>query len=142
MIQASEELRRGNLVFGISHSEDVRSKYVVIERIGKDRVVASNWHFFLDELEGIPITKELLVDKCGFESKSNYDFTELRNFGSAHGIGLLPDGVICFFYDFDVDYALPPCGESLLIRLPHIKYLHQLQNLIFILQNKELEIKL
>lgn len=89
-----------------------------------------NIRFVLDNIDsyvGIPLTEEWLLN-FGFKglSTSNY-------------LGLLL-GIIYFrwdkeskYLDFELDY------ES--VQLPHIKYVHQLQNLYFALTGDELTLK-
>jgi hypothetical protein len=80
------------------------------------------------ELEPIPLTAELL-EKCGFEKD-----------------GIYPDGKS---FVFNGKYYLTgtwfkvhtSCGTFKVLN-ENIEYLHQLQNLIFALTGKELEIKL
>lgn len=82
-------------------------------------------HEFKD-LEGIPLTEELLV-KAGFENKHNGSYFELN------GIGLI------IGYAVDGSFVT---GNSFGSRHCHFWYLHQLQNLYFALTGTELTIKL
>jgi hypothetical protein len=70
--------------------------------------------------EGIPLTPEILK-KC---AQIDFDFAENMT------LRLRPGGAYVEQYSE---------GEE---KLPHIKYLHQLQNLVFILTGEELIVKL
>ena len=111
--------------------------------IGDNYNLVRGIHIQANYFTGIPITTELLLEKCGFEKTYNNDWVQYQMpFDRSMGIGFNADGFICMYYDFDCDYVLPSCGESLVVPLKHIKYLHQLQNLIYSISSEELTVKM
>lgn len=85
-----------------------------------------------EDIAPIPITAKIL-EKCGFEKGSNIFDLPNEFFISYNAAGLYLQ--VEKEKEFKSDYVC----ERLL--LPHIKYLHQLQNLVFLLTGKELEYK-
>ena len=117
MIKASD-LRIGNLVIS-------SSKIIAIESIDKYGVnvfycrdYGEEYWCLHDNLTPIPLTEEWLL-KFGFEKSI---------IGMRLNVFLFSDGVMCI-----------PDGQEAR-ELPHIKYVHQLQNLFFALTDKELTV--
>lgn len=88
----------------------------------------------------IPLTEEILL-KCGFEKVSTMLDLPI------YEIGVMPTFIIEKFTEISDYFTLRYCdvitrklGES--YRICDVKYLHQLQNLIYCLTGKELEVKL
>jgi len=121
MINANE-LRIGNLIKspnGEVFKVDNIQVNSINQRIDGDGVAGS---YFLSGFTGIELTPEVL-EKCGFEKERHY----------------VVKGSI---YVFENNYvALYPEEGREEINLPHIKYLHQLQNLVFALTGNELDYK-
>lgn len=107
-----EELRVGNLV---SKGSDKIWKLYSISNL-------SNQDYY-----GIPITKELLVEKLNAKDGGGVWYLDFGRFS----IAFPSEGAyLCFE------------GQPGSLPITHIKYLHQLQNLVFSLTGKELEIKM
>lgn len=98
-----------------------------------------------ENIEAIPLTQEILL-KCGFECNKSTCFL-------SNVIGYRK-GYIDLYYELDDDKGLEMClninynyededsqGDCVFIN-QGIKTLHQLQNLIYSLTGKELEVKL
>jgi hypothetical protein len=120
------ELRLGNLVWLKSHHYPVR-----VEEMFKSYddlvVLSTDLHSGekLEDYEGIPLTEEILI-KAGFEKK-DYVF-----FIGHHGFCLAFDGQdYCLHQNPDTDVVIAYC-----------RFLHQLQNLYFLIRGKELNIEL
>lgn len=102
-----------------------------VKLIGTDRVytitfplhndLAEQWHTALDYIQPIPLTPEIL-EKCGFEL---YD--DENNRWSLPSVGQ-------YHFDEGAFYFSTTSRD--------IKYLHELQNLIYALTKKELQVKL
>lgn len=125
MIQANE-LRLGNLI-------DFEGLPSVVKEIDSQGVVVfigetgeTEW-IDLFQFNPIPLTEEILL-KCGFEKiENNWKVLSYSN-------------VFYFSWERLAGSAFSLDNES--IYLPHIEYLHQLQNLYFALTGEELEINL
>lgn len=118
---AANELRIGNYV---NHKSEGISRVTEIEshknHIGVTPLSFNNYVFMCAEIKPIPLTPEIL-EKCGFVSNPYQDRYELG--------------------DFHFEY----CAIRNIVwceKYPHIKYLHQLQNLYFALTGEELIINL
>ena len=83
----------------------------------------------LDELKGIPLTEEILL-KCGFKLAEH----------SSEMYILKLVGEMYLWYDISIDTISIDVYSS--CQFLKTKNLHELQNLYFALNNKELEIKL
>lgn len=114
MVRA-EELRIGNW---LQHSGSKTPYMVTLERFWKDYVTADAFYY----LEPIELTEDILI-KCGFKKSQFLNITfDLNGFiitNNGNGF-ILSTGI------FNVK----------------VKYLHQLQNLIYSLTGEELTIKL
>jgi len=125
MISANE-LRIGNFIEANGPMMEVKSIYDDHVELYLHGSEADNWDEDLEACNGIPLTPEIL-EKCGFELR-------------------IEDTI-------EKDYKLYPLfvkfqhNGSLLVTIheysscSHIKYLHQLQNVIFALTNTELNYK-
>lgn len=125
MIDA-KELRIGNWV-----SYEVEGETKISQVIPSDFIALG---FDFNIFNPIPLTPELL-EKAGFTSRflGNYHIASLKN---SHG---------CIRVEKDsmqVTIEIGDLGGNTETSIPHIKYLHQLQNLIFALTGQELEITL
>jgi hypothetical protein len=125
MIQANE-LKVGNWVFDNDYQTKVKLIYAPPA-------------ILLNELSLIPIelTCEILTD-CGFKTDDNGNqWFNLQT----HYLELIlaADG---FYYPIYVQMPELSCEPEQRINLQRIKYVHQLQNLYFILTGEELEITL
>lgn len=90
--------------------------------------------FDASDISGIPITKELLIEKCeGWQENSicvAYKIsnrTEIRYYGG---------------YGFCISIEMSDSYDHTEHELPHINYLHHVQNLIHSLTGQEMAIKL
>lgn len=85
------------------------------------------------ELSGVPITAEIL-------EKNGWDFTgcQMDNNGSLLNIYSKRDILPCLYYYATEDFIVYICGK---VALPNMKYIHQLQHLLFGLGlNPEIEV--
>lgn len=126
MIKATE-LRIGNWV---NFAED--DTHFEITEITKEGLFVKNpeeetW-IELETFSGIPLTPEILV-KCGFEESYKSEYTRRFDHGIRVDVGA---GWNLVNNRFHVRYI----GE----KFTHIKSLHQLQNLYYVLTGDELEI--
>lgn len=132
MIDA-KELRIGNLFkthvcdnFRIDEIyKDEDWFYCVKNNIGCN---GSSLYGFVDDLQPIPLTEGLLL-KCGFKKINHiygYSFFSMERKKSGANI--------------DIYEAYSAIGGN--TSVPHIQFLHQLQNLYFALTGKELKIEL
>lgn len=127
----AEELRLGNLVSNINprHNDSI----LTIESIGDNHEVNVFYRkYLLSELEPIPLTEEWLFKfgfylRDGFSNtfklnveKHQYDCSEIT-YSEKEGLFRFSNG--------------QQKGTTL---IPHIKYVHQLQNLYFALTGEEL----
>lgn len=123
MLLNSKELRIGNRILIAT----MFGKNIHIVN-GKDINALSYIRFKNITLQGIELTPQILL-ACGFtltfEKALTWEFYELKEFAF-------------YYYCITQKSELAYNGQL----LKHIKYLHQLQNLFFILMNKELEISL
>lgn len=84
-------------------------------------------------IEGVPITVEIL-------EKNGWDFTgcQMDNNGSLLNIYSKRDILPCLYYYATEDFIVYICGK---VALPNMKYIHQLQHLLFGLGlNPEIEV--
>lgn len=116
-------------VTSIQHRHDLPEYSVRIERVVKDKFdVNVDYGQLMRFIKPIPLTQELLL-KCGFEKNKTrddqgvYPFFRKRNFRCRLILGVLSM----------IEYK---------DRHQDIKYLHQLQNLFFVLTGEELKITL
>ena len=91
------------------------------------RVEGNKNGYYLDQFEPIELTEEILLDK-GFKKRGQFWFDLYLDEITKLTLSWHPDGRI----DFEMSINKNTFDIS------HIKYLHQLQNLNFILSNKEL----
>ena len=117
------ELRIGNLL-------KINDLFVTVNRIEKDKFWATHkelWFFQGEECSPVLLTEEILL-KCGFEKDKD---------------GVFKRGDCLFWIDKSASYDFGTIQIALdyspIINSP-CKYLHQLQNLLFTLTGKELEI--
>lgn len=135
-----KELRIGNYVRDIAASDQFFAK---VKKISRTRCHYGIFHSAYSDLKPIPITEEILL-RCGFEKRA---------------IGL--DICISNFPDHEFKRLVVDINQGILIRCGDKKhsrdldelisiynidisgkiYLHRLQNLIFDLTGKELEMK-
>ena len=118
MIKANE-LRIGNWVLFIKKITQVES-----------------WMFIqgVKHITPIPLTPEIL-EKCGFKADENYDFYfDMQTHGLE--IRCMTDG----FYPTYIQHPEMSCDMRQSVSLERINYVHELQNLFFVLHKEELEI--
>jgi len=138
MINANE-LRIGNWVNFTGNGND---NFIVVKELWKRELVSDYMgnelclFYTEDDLRPIPLTPEIL-EKCGFEKHD----TENCLFIYLHKHELDVDKITVSNNDGIVRIEIPGRRDSCMLQ-PHIKYLHQLQNLIHALTQTELEIKL
>lgn len=127
------ELRLGNFV-------NLSSGYIAgnqkVYSIGKDGInrwsdMGASGECKPEDIDPIPITPEIL-EKCGFKKTS-----EFHPEGPIYSFGEHNRVDVCYLYKF-VDYK----QNTGRVRIFNMGYLHQLQNLYFVLTGKELEVKL
>jgi hypothetical protein len=140
LVMEARELRIGNCIIwrGANH---------IIESISKNEI-RIDWYYpdnitTVEELEPTPLTNEILK-KCGFNDDDNlgtrYSFQVLR---SHEQLISTHEYVLGKFEHESTDEFRLACDDYTFdIQLPHIKYLHQLQNLHFALTGEELKITL
>jgi len=115
MIQIQvQELRIGNVVMDMNNG----NKVVTIEH---------GYDLWDGDFAPIDLTPEIL-ERCGFDGR---DFIELDTYAF---IFIEKDNVCVFQTEYETEVART--------KLPHIKYLHQLQNLYYMLKGTELTINL
>jgi hypothetical protein len=124
MINPSE-LRFGNYVIVENYNSKYWNKIGKVEGFTRNAEYVSldinqNSAFYLKDIEPIPLTEEILI-KCGFEKPDRGCF-------QYKGIRLTQIRDLYFRGNFPIK--------------ADIKYLHQLQNLVFSLLNEELTIKI
>ena len=133
MLKANE-LRIGNFIKFHNHLET-------------EKVITVNARFFsslaggrsLEEMKsdeelsnyysGIPLTLEIL-EKCGWGKSDEHEI----------GTNMLNENNDGLYFDYHFKRFRMDFGDNSDIRMPHIQYLHQLQNLYYSLTGDELEI--
>lgn len=124
MIEA-KELRVGNLIED-ELGKPKRVQNILGERFNIDALDGIDRGFPLTEMNGIPITPELL-EKCGFEYSASFGECRYKK------------------KELEMDENFNPLvqeGDEFLYYGKRIEHLHQLQNLYFALTGEELEINL
>lgn len=146
-----QELRVGNYLF--KYGEVVKIVEIGIKHKGDTnyylRSENDNCGYWIDQFKPIPLTEEILF-KCCFEKRTDidcYNINKLDNVIIYSIKGLHP--VIKYSGNDTNDYHLSIsdtndyCEYGYYIHISkEIKYLHQLQNLYFALNNQELNIEL
>lgn len=127
MISANE-LRLGNWISG---QNDPPMTVMSIDKHGIEAYFfeseADNWYYEMHDVKGIPITPEIL-------SKAGFTFST----GKAH----FTDGYYYFDFAFDDNRRLVYLSPNTDIRIAHYcDYVHELQNLYFVLIRQELQFK-
>lgn len=139
-----KELRIGNIVYSKKHDGELYQTSIdSIDEKGVNFYVPDSFGFTTDEfiygeVSPIPITDEWLI-KFGFKkdlSKSGSSIGYILCINNFELIHELYGTIRAFILQGDGGDASP--GE---LDLPHILYVHQLQNLYFALTGKELETK-
>jgi len=143
MIEA-KDLRIGNLITDefyenfktiiTVHSINKEGINLEIEDDGNWAECAQRWigvEYKFDKLFGIPLTPEIL-EKCGFENDGTYFFIQPNLENIHYRLIEFPKGTWVMSKGF-INYNH---------ELRCIKYLHQLQNLIYALTGEELNIQL
>ena len=133
----SKQLRIGNWVKCGGEISNVIT--ITIERVHLQGNAILNRY---DQIEGIPLTEDILV-KSGFTcndwiDKDNNIFYEIIIDDKVFGLGTQTDKRVDFYF-MDLLYDKQ---ANLNIQKTHIKYVHELQNIIFALLKKELTINL
>lgn len=130
---AVNEIRIGNWLQDRHEVTEESGFYVQVESIMYKGINYSyrdeEDEYLFEHLHPIPLTPEIL-EKCGFVYDNNYKI----NIGN--GVTLEFDSDV-FFKQINSE-GVP----SFVVMPTEIKYLHQLQNLIFAITQKELEISL
>lgn len=126
-----KELRIGNYLIH-TKTDNIWS----VDSVGSDGIVYINYkgsriYIELNYLDPIPITPELL-DRLGSEAQFEIGHEEDGPYRWTLNSGMYQD--FCFRFDDGVICELHD------MELP-IKYIHQLQNLVFALTGKELKLK-
>lgn len=116
------ELRSGNFVIDPS---DGNEKETSIYQMGKHQVDDTNTNYL-----PIPLNMELLQNKCGFIDYAN----------NGWGCRLYINGTDELFFGIQDKTLRYQTRGSGFTRNFNIKYLHQLQNLYFVLTGEELEV--
>lgn len=129
------EIRIGDLVAynaQMWYVRGIEEKQLKLERQNEQRIVSPT------EVGPIPLSEDLLI-KLGFEvSDTEKDQTKPYREYNYHGIviSLFMLNEPIFLYCADDTFK----GCAVTYSRPPLKYLHQLQNLFFVLSGKELEI--
>lgn len=103
-----------------------------------DMIVKSKIEFYnsynQQTCEGIPVTKELLVENCGFRTTSLGE------------LFVINDDIDLWFIDGIISLSFSKSDvtsfRSIRKDLQHIRYLHQVQNLIYSMSGNEMHIKM
>jgi hypothetical protein len=122
----TSDLRIGNLVY-----VNIYKRYCQVDEIFKDCIRSSDNVFLNNEISGIELSEELL-ERFGVKKDwHNYLFPGI-------------DGVYLCGDDSEMNLdKVPICGDydaCVFIKMP--EYVHQLQNLFFVLKGEELKYKL
>lgn len=134
MIKANE-LRIGNYVIIKNYNSKYWNKIGRIEGFTRNAEYVSldinqNSAFYLKDIQPIPLTEEILI-KCGFEKSNDLDeFYHLDLLNEWTRIYFNPKYKVCTLSINQHDSRIS------------IQYLHELQNLVFSLTQKELIIQL
>lgn len=135
MIEANE-LRIGNWVnvpeCGINAQVDIIGVKKACIDNSKIDLYIEDPSFFLESLNTIPLTEEILL-KCGFEKQSSQYY--IKENDNANLLLFYSAGHNTYYYFADVERRQYNSTLAIL-------HLHQLQNLYFALTRIELEIKL
>lgn len=133
MIQPNE-LRIGNFVYQ-SLTDMTESIYHSIRSIGEKCVSTNELNEIVpfNKLDGIPLTSEIL-EKCGF----SYD----RNYGYNISLVKLSKRLNIPFDSMYNARLIRKYYNGFMTISENIKYLHQLQNLYFILTGEELTVNI
>lgn len=115
----ANELRIGNYVFSLETQNHQRITGLLEEQPFFDAITFDYPNY--DEIESIPLTEEWLL-KFGFESIGSF-----YRIGNSRFVEVI-------VHDSGIDV----CNHS--VSLPHIKSVHQLQNLYFALTGTELTV--
>lgn len=132
----ANELRIGNFVYckhkdgvevgKISHLTDID---FITAKIGDVEYDGKAYNSIYHCIEPIPIAEDILLN-CGFEKQNNGEYVTI--YTKSDCIDILCQKNVYYPYNFYDDIIL---GKEL-------KYVHELQNVIFALTGKELEVKL
>lgn len=134
MIQANE-LRVGNLVE--ANSPMMQVKEITEHTVGlyMPGSEADSFFYDIEQINPIPLSPEIL-EKFGFKEVFTKDWYSIRINDESYLYSNPRDGFGLTIENKDEETNTDI--EELFIQLPHIKYLHQLQNLIFALCGEEL----
>lgn len=132
---ATSDLRLGNWVY-----DGDRTQFrMYVQTIGEDYVYLNFdgnegdvWECKPEELQGIPITEELLK-KMGF-SFNGYGIWYKTQQGRHVSINISREFVAIEVYKDNICYSRCTCHE--------VKYLHQLQNLFYEISRTEFKVKI
>ena len=131
----ANEIRVGNWIKDPRPFNQETKKFFKMTENGYFKATARDIQF-AEEFEPIPLTEGILL-KCGFKKSRNigcYDTDKDAFFFESDKISLTIDFILSssnhYYRSNPVDGAIP------------LKYLHQLQNLVFSVTGQELEINL
>jgi hypothetical protein len=119
-----KDLRIGNKV-----QKDNGEIFTVLRLDNSDDILVEEQRSLLTlghNLFGIPLTKEVLIFKFGFEFEVKYGFREIYWLKNTFRVEVCADGRVAVYYTSD---------KSL---IAFIDYVHQLENLYFALTGTEL----
>lgn len=127
----ASEVRIGNLVRNNLNGEILKTCDVLCDGINTDKIEGLNYGF----IEPIPLTEEWLL-KFGFQLRDGFSNTfklnvEKHQYDCSEITYSEKEGLLRFSNGKEKGTTL----------IPHIKYVHQLQNLYFALTGEELSIK-
>lgn len=115
-----EDLRIGNWVMEVLNKEKEVVMYMRVGSLSRDTLI---------DFEPIPLTPEIL-EKAGFKLSSEY------------GLPSYFHALLSFDIDFREDGIFVVLHHDIWHELVKIEYVHQLQNLFYVLTGTELEINL
>lgn len=126
-----EELRVGNWVLWNGEYVNVYGLEKALERFERTKIN----DLYIEDFEPIPLTEELLTEKCGFEDEDGGFGRWLRLDYDIHNKNRH------MLYKIGIE-RIEMCSKGMTTADAPLKHLHQLQNLYFALTGQELPVTL
>lgn len=128
----AEELRIGNIVYWIGENHNKKSE---CEISGHTLFTMQNSKDYLSMHSPVPITTEWLNDNIGANKYITAIYEMYMKDGSSLAFNINDDGLNIELYDACESTTDCP------VKLRPIKYIHELQNLVYVLSGEELKMK-